>query len=162
MPVPLRLFNAGAAPLLRRLVSLEPRRLMDAAEKSTGLSDFGDPDFVEPLSVLTDSLESEAGLSALGRASTRALLLQLLSSRLLIEALYKEHPEIEDEAIEAPLVIAGLPRTGTTHLHNLLACDIRFRYLPYWESLEPLPPPAEAGAADSEAGRLRRASWRRM
>lgn len=158
MPRGIRLFNFAMAPLVSRFVSLEPRRLMVAARKHTGLSDFGGDDFVEPLSVLVDSLEREAGLSALGRASTRALLVQLLSSRLLIERLVAGHPEILDEPLERPLVIAGLPRTGTTHLHNLLAADSGFRRLPYWESLEPVAPPSEARAADPAAGRRRRAA----
>jgi hypothetical protein len=56
-----------------------------------------------------------------------------------LEALIAAHPEIESIAIERPIIICGLPRSGTTHLHNLIAADPAIRSLPYWESLEPFP-----------------------
>ena len=66
-----------------------------------------------------------------------------LVNRLRLEALVAEHPEIEDIAIARPIIICGLPRTGTTHLLNLMAADPNLRHLPYWESLEPFPAPDE-------------------
>jgi hypothetical protein len=72
-------------------------------------------------------------------------LLQLLKNRLLLTDLLHRHPEIDDIELQPPVVIAGLPRTGTTHLHNLLAEPPTFRTMPYWESVEPFPLPAEAG-----------------
>ena len=65
--------------------------------------------------------------------------MQLLKNRLLVSDLLARHPEILDIPIARPIVIAGLPRTGTTHLHNLLSADPDLRSLPYWESLEPVP-----------------------
>jgi len=59
--------------------------------------------------------------------------------------LLSRHPEIDDIELRSPVVIAGLPRTGTTHLHNLLATPSTFRTMPYWESVEPFPLPAEVG-----------------
>jgi hypothetical protein len=56
---------------------------------------------------------------------------------------YTRHPEIDQEVIAAPVIVAGLPRSGTTHLVNLLAADSRFRSLPLWELLEPVPNPRE-------------------
>jgi hypothetical protein len=70
---------------------------------------------------------------------------QLLKNRLLLADLLARHPEIAAIPIARPIVICGLPRTGTTHLHNLMAADPALRSLPYWESLEPIPQPAEAG-----------------
>ena len=64
--------------------------------------------------------------------------MQLLKNRLLVTDLLARHPEIHDIGIERPIIIAGLPRTGTTHLHNLLSADPNLRSLPYWESLEPV------------------------
>ena len=61
-----------------------------------------------------------------------------MKNRLLIEDLLRRHPEILEERIVAPIVICGLPRTGTTHLHNLMSADPALRSLPYWESLEPV------------------------
>jgi hypothetical protein len=80
-------------------------------------------------------------------------------ARLRLEELIRRHPEIEAEPIERPIVIAGLPRTGTTHLFNLLAQDARLRWLPYWESLEPIPDPRERpvpGRPDPRLERCRR------
>jgi hypothetical protein len=90
------------------------------------------------LHVLVTALETEAGLSPAGRFMQRELLLQLLRNRLLIHDLLRRRPEIHDLRVERPIIICGLPRTGTTHLHNLLAVDPVLRVLPYWEALEPV------------------------
>ena len=71
----------------------------------------------------------------------RQLIMQLLVARLRLFELLRLHPEIEDEPIEAPIFIIGLPRTGTTHLHTAMSHDERLRSMPYWESLEPIPDP---------------------
>ncbi|MDF3341789.1 sulfotransferase [Mycolicibacterium septicum] len=124
-------------------LNLAPDALLTAATERTGLDDFGDPAFQERLDVLCTALRDEAGLSDTGLAIAFEQLVGNLVNRLRLEALIADHPEIEDIAIERPIIICGLPRTGTTHLHNLLAADPALRYLPYWESLEPLPGPGE-------------------
>ncbi|NKZ09385.1 sulfotransferase [Mycolicibacterium septicum DSM 44393] len=124
-------------------LDLDPGALLAAATERTGLEDFGDPAFRERLDVLCTALRDEAGLSDTGLAIAFEQLVGNLVNRLRLEALIADHPEIEDIAIERPIIICGLPRTGTTHLHNLLAADPALRYLPYWESLEPLPGPGE-------------------
>lgn len=140
LPWPIKALNTLGEPVTRRLVRLHEDDLLASACKRTGLDDFGDPSFLAPFRLLLNGLEHEAHLSAFGRIGTRQFLLQLLSSRLLIEDLIKKHPEILDEKIERPIIIAGPPRTGTTHLFNLIAQDPDLRTLPYWESLEPLLP----------------------
>lgn len=160
LPWPLRLANRVGAPLAARLASLEEGSLLAAARERTGLDDFGDARFLEPLRVLLDALEREAGLSPLGRFATRQLLVQLLSNRLLVESCIRRRPQLLDTPVERPLVIAGLPRTGTTHLHNLLSPDPAWRTLPYWESLEPVPHPrdsARPGQPDPRIARCQRA-----
>jgi hypothetical protein len=135
---------------------LERDALVADARRQTGLSDLGDPGFAERLDVLLRALREEAGLSSFGMVSNYMLLKQLLCSRLLLEDLLRRHPEIDDVPIERPIVIAGLPRTGTTHLHNLLSADPALRALPYWESLEPLLAPGETddgGAPDPRIAR---------
>ena len=127
-------------------VRLEPGALMDDAAAKTGLSDFGDVGFREPLDVLCTAFRTEAGLSGPWLVSNQALFVQLLSNRLLVEDLLRRHPEIHDLRIEAPIIVCGLPRTGTTHLHNLMAADPALRSLPYWESLEPVLPDRERPA----------------
>ena len=144
MPWPIRLANALPTAVARRIASLEEESLLAAARKNTGLDDFGEDRFLTPLRVFLRAAEEEAGLSTFGRVATRGFVVQLLSNRLLIEDQIKRHPEILDTPVERPVIIAGLPRTGTTHLHNLISADPSFRSLPYWESLEPVPLPTEA------------------
>jgi hypothetical protein len=139
LPWPIRAFNAVGRPLSARLWSIDEEDLLAAARKREGLSDFGSASFRGPLRVLLGALRNEARLSALGCFLTRQLLVQLLATRLRVEELIRRHPEILAEEIRAPIFIVGLPRTGTTHLHNLLSQHPALRSLPYWESLEPVP-----------------------
>ncbi len=130
-------------------LQLEAGPLMEAAAAETGLDDFGPTDFVERLDVLCRAMRDEGGFNGAGVLQQHTLLLGLLKNRLLIEDLVRRHPEILEERIDAPIIICGLPRTGTTHLHNLISADPALRSLPYWESLEPVlaeherPGPAE-------------------
>ncbi len=156
-PAPIRLtdlarprFSAEAAPLLAAgaemasTVSLEPERLChDAVAAAGGLDDFGPDGWQEPLAVLCGAYRDEAGLSRFGTVSIHAQLVQILTNRLLLEDLVRRHPEALERRVESPIVIAGLPRTGTTHLHNVLAADPALRSLPYWEAIEPLPAPGD-------------------
>jgi hypothetical protein len=130
------------------------------AQAETGLTDLGNDWFREPLSVLLNALTTEVELSPFGRITASTQLVQLLKNRLLIEDVLARHPEIHDLEIRQPIVIAGLPRTGTTHLHNLMSADPALRSLPYWESLEPVlaesetpgPGQADPRLARTEAG----------
>ena len=99
---------------------------------------------------------SDGGLNALGRSSLRAKLLLYARNRLLIQDLLKRHPEIHDVEIKAPIIVAGLPRSGTTHLLNLMAADRRLRALPLWESYEPVPVPGEETLPDGIDPRYQR------
>lgn len=159
-PAPIRLtdlagpvFPAAALPTREALAAygaileLSPQALMRTASERAGLDDWGDPGFRERLDVLCASLRDEAGLSDVGVAMAFEQLVGNLVNRLRLEALISAHPEIEEVAIERPIIICGLPRTGTTHLHNLIAADPNLRYLPYWESLEPFPAPDEPDIA---------------
>ena len=127
--------------------------VLDQASADTGLDDFGDSSFREPLGVLLRALDTQAERSAMGRVSAHGQVSQLARNRLLVEDVLRAHPEILDVEIERPIFIVGQPRTGTTHLHNLIAADPAMRSLPYWESLEPVLPADErtavaAGAVD--------------
>jgi hypothetical protein len=143
-------------------VELASEPLMAAASAQTGLDEFGADDFVERLDVLCRALRTEADLSSAGMFAQQALLIGLLRNRLLIEDRVRRQPEILDEAVRAPIVICGLPRTGTTHLHNLMSADPALRSLPYWESLEPLlaeSEPAAEDGADPRRARTEQALW---
>ena len=102
------------------------------------LDDFGDDAFRPRLDVLCAALRDEADLSPSGIVSFYSQLLQLLKNRLLIQDLLTAIPRSTTSQIERPIIICGLPRTGTTHLHNLISADPALRSLPYWESLEPV------------------------
>jgi hypothetical protein len=127
--------------------------LMSQARSETGLDNFGDDWFREPLSLLLNALATEADLSSFGRITASAQLLQLLNNRLLIEDVLTRHPEIHEVQIRRPIIIAGLPRTGTTHLHNLMSADPALRSLPYWESVEPVLAPGEEADPDPRLAR---------
>jgi hypothetical protein len=158
LPLAVRAFNRVGGGAARRFVSLDEESLLETARRRARFDDFGPDTFREPLSVLCRAVREEARISALGRMMTRELLLQLLVTRLRAESLLRRHPEILDERITAPIFILGLPRTGTTHLHNILAADPSLRSLPYWESLEPIPDPeSSAGGADPRRARCERA-----
>ncbi len=120
-----------------------PSGILEQAASDTGLDDFGDDLHVEPLTVIVDSLTREAGLSTIGQLTVHGNLVGHATQKLLVTDLIRRHPEIAEIPIERPIVIAGQGRTGTTHLHNLMASDSSLRSMPYWESLEPVPPLAE-------------------
>ena len=137
-------------------LTLDPATLMDAAIAETGLDGFGPGDFVPRLEVLCRAMHEEGGFNDAGVLQQHTLILGLLKNRLLIEDLVARHPEILDEEIKAPIVICGLPRTGTTHLHNLISADPALRSLPYWESLEPVLAERERPAAGAPDPRRER------
>ena len=118
--------------------------LMDKARAATGLSDFGEDTWQEGLERLIDSATREARLNAAGRAMFDGQAVMLLMRRLEIEDWYARHPEIDDEAIVAPLMVLGLPRTGSTALHCLLGEDPAVRTMRNWEAMSPCPPPEAA------------------
>lgn len=124
---------------------LEAEALHAKATADTGLTDFGPDDYRERLDVYLTALREIGGLHGPGIVNFHAQLVQWLKNRLLLNDLLARHPEIYDIELLPPVVIAGLPRTGTTHLHNLLAAATTFRTIPYWESVEPFPLPAEMG-----------------
>ncbi|MEW6273128.1 MAG: sulfotransferase [Thermodesulfobacteriota bacterium] len=125
-------------------MALTADRLLDGARRATGLDDFGDPSFRDGLEVLLEAIEREAALNDVGRMAHEAQLGGYLAERLRIEDWYRRHPEIEAQRIDGPVFITGLPRTGTTALSHLLACDPDTRSLQMWESHAPTPPPERA------------------
>lgn len=135
--------------LEQRPVALDPDELVARARRTTGLIDLDESDgFPDRLAAHVAAIEADRGLTNLGRLTLRLRLLRLLENRLRLQDLLHRHPEIRDVRIEAPLVVVGLPRSGTTHLVNLLAQDPRRRALPYWESQEPFPVRGEGPGPD--------------
>lgn len=146
--------EAGAS--LADGIELTLDALCQAASAEVGLEDLGDDRFRAPLEALFAALRDEGDLAPMGRVSVHTRLTQYLRNRLLLTDLLARHPEIHDVELDPPIIIAGLPRTGTTHLHNLLAADDRLRHLPYWEAVEPFPRPGESATADERDPRVAR------
>lgn len=147
LPLPVRLFNSTVSGLRSAGLDLLPVRaalLISAARRKTGLTDFGPEYFRGPLERLCESLERDAKLTALGRTIARQEILRLLQHRLLFVEQFKRHPEIAEEQITSPIFILGMPRTGTTSLHELMALDSQFRVPMSWEVAYPFPPPETA------------------
>ncbi len=135
-------------------VSLSEDAVLSAACERTGLHDFGPDDFRERLGVWLQSTDEDRELGPMGRTVVFNDCVRYASNRLRLEDLLRRHPEIHDVEIKQPMIVAGLPRSGTTHLLNLVAADTRLRSLPYWESLEPIPAPDSAPVPGEEDPRL--------
>lgn len=124
------------------MVNLSEPDFIRRAVKSTGLDDFGIEDFLSPLSILIKSCQEDANLTFAGKLYLKTLIDGILKNRLQVTNDIKQHPEILSHPIRRPLFIVGLPRTGTTLLHNLLSMDPGSRFLRLWEAVTPSPPPS--------------------
>jgi hypothetical protein len=125
-------------------IRLDADELLDAAARRTGLSDFGGEAFLEPYRIFVTALREEAQLHPIGRMLARGDVLNWLENRLGLTEARKRMPEIARERVGAPLFITGLPRTGTSILHELLAQDPAHRAPLHWEVRSPCPPPEAA------------------
>ena len=123
----------------RSLISLQPEDLRAAAIATTGLDDFGDTWWEEPFARLCASLDGEARLHLPGRLRTRGELQVILQNRLRMVALWNKEPAVLQMPVESPIVVTGLGRSGTTLLHELLACDPDNRPPLLWELLHTVP-----------------------
>jgi hypothetical protein len=137
---------ASAPPM-----KLTQELILGAAMAETGLSDFGPDDFRERLAVWLQALDEDKGQNDFGRASTAQSLIRFAANRLKIEDLLKRQPEILDLKIDRPIIIAGLPRSGTTHLVNVLGQHPGLRSMQLWETNEPVPQPGEHNWASNES-----------
>ena len=118
-----------------------------AAREKTGLSDFGPPDYRVGLTVLLDALDAmarEGRLSAAGRSIVHGALIGTLVARLYTQEGWRRNPHYREVGIRRPLIIIGVPRTGTTALHKLLSVDPQFQGVEFWLSATPMPRPPRA------------------
>jgi hypothetical protein len=120
------------------LVGLDGEELLRVARASTGLDDFGDDGWRAPFDVLLRALREESDLHVVGRLLVRTELLRTLRNRLRLEALWRERPGILDAPIHEPVFIVGSPRSGTSILHELMACDTATRAPAMWEMQHPV------------------------
>jgi len=139
---------------------LDPATLVARAVRRTGLSDFGDPPLDPALEILARSLENEADLHPVGRFLVSSHLTELLTLRLrLIEAWKRAPDAITAARISRPLVITGMPRSGSTLLHELLAADCGNRAPLVWEVMDPVAPPGARIGSDPRMRRAARRLW---
>jgi hypothetical protein len=163
-PVLTEIQRAALAFGERQRIDFSETAVLAAARQRTGLADFGAPDFHLRLRLLLDEWGSDPEMTASQRANLFGYLVRYASNRLLIQDQWRRNPAILEQEVRAPVIVAGLPRSGTTHLLNLLAADTRFRSLPLWESYEPVPLPGESATADGVDPRYRRCeqAWEGM
>jgi len=132
-----------------------PAELIAIAKRRCRIDDFGGGEFFEPLSRLLESCQREAHLNVVGKLALRADVVRTLCNRLSIERDRQLLPEITNQQIRQPVFIVGLPRSGTTLLHTLLAADPDHRAPLCWEVMSPSPP-----AGNHEQERIQRADER--
>jgi Sulfotransferase family len=141
--LPVRLLNGWGALLDKSRIPRTPLRaidLIETAKRRCDLDDFGEGDFLEGLSRLLASCHREARLNLIGKIALRTDLVRILCSRLSMERDRQLYPNIVRQEIREPLFIVGLPRSGTTLLHALLAVDPEHRAPLTWEVMSPSPP----------------------
>jgi hypothetical protein len=143
-------FGRGLGDDGRSIVSLRADDLLTAACSTTGLHDVGGDWFHEPLERLCASLDDEAELHLAGRLRARAELQVILQNRLRLVDLWRQEPTIENEVVRGPIVVTGLGRSGTTLLHELLACDPANRPPLLWELVHTVPGAAAAKGSGVE------------
>jgi hypothetical protein len=156
-----RLLNAGGRGLQRAGWSrpeLRLERLLADARRRAGSNEFGEWPFEEALERLLDAYAREAQLTQLGRLTAHEMIVSLLENLLALEAERRQNPLLNAATVDAPVFIVGLPRTGTTLLHSLLAEDRASRTPATWEVMFPAgygeDPAAIAAAKRRTARRL--------
>jgi hypothetical protein len=140
------------------MIKLDSNSMIDRAIRKAGHAEFGGDSWREGLERLVDALNDTARLTQDGANMMSYRITLLLVNRLAIEKTYQAHPEIADQAVQGPVFVIGLPRTGTTALSQLVAADPQMRSLRAWESGNPVPPPesatehSDARIAEAQAG----------
>src|SRR5688572_28567813 len=146
------LWRSGAAPQPRLEAGLlEAKALRGATREAFG----SDQDWRTPFEILLRSLREEADLNPLGLTMAHGQLVLALRARIRAASLWRDHPEILDRPIRAPIVILGQMRSGTTRLQRLLACDDRLAHTRFHESLIPMPLGRRPGGRDRRRLRAR-------
>ena len=118
--------------------------LLAEACRQTGLDDFGADGFREGLAVFAAAAQDEAQLSELGVLAIQGTITSALANRLRVTDWVKAHPTVAGEPIDAPVIVIGMFRAGTTFLSYLLDEDPANRALLQWESLDSVPPSTPA------------------
>ncbi len=143
---------------------LSVQAVLDAATARANSDNFGPQDFRERLALWLDEVDHDDQRTGLGRMLVFNDCVRNATARVRINDFVAAHPEVHDQQIVAPIIVVGLPRSGTTHLVNLIAADTRLRSMPLWEGQEPIPIAGEPADADGHEPRWHRcnATWLAM
>ena len=138
--------------------------VLQAAQERTGLLDFGASDFKDRLARLLGEVEADGNVWKASKVLFIEACISAVANRLRNHDFLKRNPQIHGIAIDRPIFIVGLPRSGTTHLENLIASDRRLRYLPVYLGAQAVPTPGEVAGTDGRDPRWQRSSqrWERM
>lgn len=163
-PVLTDIQKAGLAHGENNPVDLSVDAVEAAAVARTGLEDFGDDGYRERLALWLSEVDEDPERTAIGRFGLYNDCVRYAANRLLVNDLLARHPEIHEIEIARPIIVVGLPRSGTTHLVNLIAADQRLRSMPLWEGQEPVPNPKDDAPKDGIDPRWARseAAWQGM
>jgi len=142
-PILIRALNKAGAGLEKvgiRSTAPSATKFLETAKRRCDLEDFGPGEFLEPLSRLLESCDREGRLNVIGKMALRSDVVRILCNRLLLTRDRQLYPGIAQQEIRQPLFVVGLPRSGTTLLHILLAADPAHRAPLTWEVMSPSPP----------------------
>lgn len=156
LPLPMRILNTvGRLTPADRIdrFRLDKATVMAEAISVTGSSDFGDPYFHEGLEALLASIASDIEPHFVGQIALRQSIVDALVNRLLLTQERRTRPEVFQAPLRPSIIVTGLHRSGTTHLHRLLAQDPASHAPPYWQLVSPI---AARGAKDTRRERARR------
>ncbi len=123
--------------------------LLEKARRATGFDDVGDPAFLDSLELWLSSCRATGRLNRAGTTVLGKVVVRHLVNRLQLAHHLGTHPEVTSRPLRVSVVVTGLPRTGTTLLHNLLSLDPHARALRLWEALHPVPPEDEGRSSEA-------------
>lgn len=145
-------------------VDMSAEHVLDLARAQTSLADFGPMDFTERLELLLGEVSADDNVWNTHKAQFRDHCVKAAANRLRIQHYRSTNPDVSHEVIDRPIDVIALPRSGSTHLENLLAADRRLRHLPVYLAAQPAPQPGEhCGAEDVDPRWVRAAAkWDAM
>lgn len=147
-----------------RPLDMSVEAVLEAASAVTGLTDFGSMDFTERLGLLLGEVAGDGNVWQAHKATFVDHCVKAAANRLRIQHYWSENPDSLEVTIDRPINVIALPRSGSTHLENLMAADRRLRHLPVYLAAQPAPQPGEGPGPDGEDPRWARsaARWEMM
>jgi Sulfotransferase family len=119
---------------------MQVEKLIDAARERTGLEEFDSESFREPLELMVAGIDARPERDKIASALSEEMI-NALANRLRVADYLRQHPELLDAPLVEPVIIMGMPRTGTTIISYCMDCDPRWRSLLNWEAVDSVPPP---------------------